>query len=614
LVRGSTACAALALAFSTASAFGGCATSTPSGFVELDDSGPSNAGSGGSSSDARNLIGDSAPAGGYVCSSDLHDVVDNDGTVVKTCPPTQGCAAGACEPACKAAGDNHGNIGCDFLVSTPSFFADYDLNGYTGPCFAVFVANNWNEPVTVHVTRDGKSYDPTQFGLMPVAGAPSTSWPHLPPTGVPVGRVAILYLDADPSSNFACPTGTASPYSTAVQGTGRGNAWHLATDAPVSAYDILPYGGAGSLLPDAELLLPTTAWGTNYVAVVPQFVSGANNGAPGPHWAQVVALQDNTTVKIVPTVPLPSGTNVAPAPANAVTTYTLAAGEFVQWQNPYAYPSPGAAPMDVSGSILSSDAPIAFVGGNGYLCLGSATSTGGGCDSDHAQIPPVSALGHEYAPAPYTTRRNDGIEESLPYRIVGMVTGTTLTFDPPIPGAPAALGLGQTVDFEATGAFVVKSQDDKHPFYVGQMMTGCNVTGGSSTGCLGDEDYDNVMPPAQFLSSYVFFTDPTYATTTLTFVRVRGKAGFQDVKLDCLAGPLSGWKPMGASATYEWTTVDLVRNGVGNGDCTNGPHSVKSSAPFGLTVWGLDDAASYGYPAGTNVAPINSVVIPPTPR
>src|SRR5262249_1375410 len=38
----------------------------------------------------------------------------------------------------------------------------------------------------------------------------------------------------------------------------------------VSAYDILPYGGALSYLPSAELLLPTTAWGTNYVAAGPQ--------------------------------------------------------------------------------------------------------------------------------------------------------------------------------------------------------------------------------------------------------------------------------------------------------------------------------------------------------
>ena len=69
------------------------------------------------------------------------------------------------------------------------------------------------------------------------------------------------------------------------------------------------------------------------------------------------------------------------------------------------------------------------------------------------------------------------------------------------------------VDFQATGPFVVKSQDDNHPFYVGQVMTGCNVTGGGRGGCLGDEEYVNILAPAQFLTKYVFFSDPTYATT-----------------------------------------------------------------------------------------------------
>jgi hypothetical protein len=208
------------------------------------------------------------------------------------------------------------------------------------------------------------------------------------------------------------------------------------------------------------------------------------------------------------------------------------------------------------------------------------------------------------------------MEESIPYRIVGMVKGTTLTYDPPVPGAPATLDLGQWVDFEATGAFIVKSQDDKHPFYIGQMMPGCSVTSGSRppSGCLGDEEFVNVMPPAQFLASYVFFTDLTYPTTTFTFVRVKTNSGFQDVTLDCLTQPISGWQPVGSTGNYQWATVDLIRGGTGNGTCQNGPHSAKSKGPFGLTVWGLADAASYGYPAGTNVAPINSVVIPPVPQ
>ncbi len=563
--------------------------------------------------------GDSAPPA-MGCSPDLHNVTNASGQVVQMCPADQGCAGGMCVPACQAAGASHGNIGCDFMVATPSFFADYAYSGgsYYSPCFAVFLANNWGTPMTITVSRSGAMYDATTFGRIPIAGMPETSWTPVPATGVPPGEVAVLFLEENPSTSFMCPVAPALSMATAVKNTDVGAAWHIATGAPVSAYDILPYGGASSLLPSAELLFPTSAWGTNYITVVPKLASGGNDSEPGPQWAQILAMTDGTQVKVVPTVALPgNGTTVPAAPANAVTTFTLNAGEFIQWQNPYTFASPGAAPMEMSGSILSSNFPIAFMAGNGYLCLGSTTDTaGGGCDSGHQQIAPVSALGYEYAPAPYTTRRADLMPESLPYRIVGTVNGTTLTYDPPVTGAPATLSLGQYVDFEATGAFDVKSQDAMHPFYLGQMMTGCEVTSGSRPpgGCIGDEEYVNVMPPAQFLSSYVFFTDPTYPTTTFTLVRNKGPSGFADVTIDCMTAPLTGWQPVGSSGNNEWTTVDLIRGGTGTGTCTNGPHSAKSTAPFGLTVWGLASFASYGYPAGTNIAPINTVVIPPTPQ
>jgi len=172
----------------------------------------------------------------------------------------------------------------------------------------------------------------------------------------------------------------------------------------------------------------------------------------------------------------------------------------------------------------------------------------------------------------------------------------------------------------------VTSQDAQHPFFISQMMTGCDVTGGSRTGCsaaaiskfgsccLGDEEYVIVVPPAQFLQKYVFFTDPTYPTTNLVFTREKTASGFQDVTLDCTGAPLSGWKPVGAGGKYEVTNIDLVRASSKNGQCDNGPHVATSNGSFGLTVWGLDSFSSYGYPAGGNVAPINSVVIPPTPH
>jgi hypothetical protein len=49
---------------------------------------------------------------------------------------------------------------------------------------------------------------------------------------------------------------------------------------------------------------------------------------------------------------------------------------------------------------------------------------------------------------------------------------------------------------------------------------------------------------------------------------------------------------------------------------------MNSNAPFGLAVWGwgtpktstFTQNVSYSYPGGMNVQPINTVVVPPTPK
>jgi hypothetical protein len=544
------------------------------------------------------LEGDGSNSNGLACSGDLQSVINaSTGAVVSTCPSDQGCAAGKCVAACDAAQASHGTIGCDYVVATPSFYV-----GESSPCFAIFVANGWSKPVTISVSRGGTSYDVTTFGRIAAAGTPESSWATLSSTGLPPGQVAVLFMSSDPSAAVTCPVATAINAGTAITGTGTGTAWHVTTDVPVTSYDILPYGGAISHLPSAELLLPTTAWGTNYFGIVPLRGERADSL---PQWGQIVGQADGTTVQIAPNVTLPSGAGVAAAPKGSTTSYTLNAGDVIQWQDS----------TEMSGSVISSDKPIGFTGGIGYDCYTSATSTGGGCDSAHQQIPPLSAFGSLYVAPPFATRRADLQPESIPYRIIAAVDGTTLTYDPPVAGAPATLAAGSVQLFESTTAFVVKSQDNAHPFYVGQIMPGCDVTGGSrgTTDCLGDEEYVNILPPAQFLTKYLFFTDATYGTTNLVFTRVKTPEGFQDVKLDC-AGTLTGWTPVDSADTYEVTNVDVIRDGTPNGACKNGPQTASSNGPFGLMVWGEDTYASYAYPAGGNVAPINAVVVPPTPR
>ncbi len=55
---------------------------------------------------------------------------------------------------------------------------------------------------------------------------------------------------------------------------------------------------------------------------------------------------------------------------------------------------------------------------------------------------------------------------------------------------------------------------------------------------------------------------------------------------------------------------------MGVNGCTNGRQEIKSTLPFGVTVWGWGTQAqqtqlvSYAYPAGAGFQPINTVVVP----
>jgi hypothetical protein len=505
-------------------------------------------------------------------------------------------------------------------------------SGQAQPCFAMFVANTWPVGAALTVSYGGTTYDPTTFGYIPSQTA-AAQWPALTAQGIPVGNVAVLYLSGaanvgfveDPTDILSCPQATATGNSTAPVwtsasggGTGKYAAFHVTSSVPVTAYDVFPFGGANSHFPAAELLYPSSAWGTNYV------VLATPQGTLSPsrlEYADIVAYEDGTSVTFSPAVALPGGGSYAAVAQNGSTTFTLDAGEYAHWET-----SPSS--IDLSGSVVLATKPVSVTAGNDLFRLQPIAEPGG--DATHAQIAPVSALGFDYAVSPYTTRRADLQEESIYYRIVGVVDGTTLTYDPSAAGAPTSTAQSQVSDFQVVGAFRVQSQDKNHPFALAQVMSTGNlnfVDGGtfrpdcatiqylSEPKACGDEDFVPLIPPTQFLSEYVFFTDPTYSTTTLDLVRTRAHGAFHDVTVDCL-GTIAGWKPVDSADTYEYARVDLLRavppgTAPDAGTCSNGRHVATSEGAFGLVVYGLDTYSSYGYPAGGNAAVLSGVVVQP---
>lgn len=585
-------------------------------------------GTGGISGGAHNAGGSAASSGGGIvldgagglgaaasagqCSADLRSIVDAQGSLLKSCSDDEACAGGSCIAACDAAARSRGSVGCEFWALEPPFIYNGQSSRERGPCYAAFVANAWSRPAKLSVTRAGLSLDVTSFARIPRGSGKSTQYEALPATGLPPNEVAVLFLSHEPGTrdrtSLECPVAPAVLADAAIQGSGHGAAFHIVSDTPISAYDILPYGGASSYLPSATLLLPATTWGTNYIALAPR------NGGSGQLWTSIVAREDGTTVDVAPRKALPGSDSLPSAPVGQVMRYTLSAGEAIQWID-----LERGKDFDPSGSVFESNKPIGLWAGNTALNVDSATSpNGGSSDSAHQQLPPIQSLGSAYVGPSIATRLPNDEPESVPYRLLGVVDGTELTWDPAPPSAaPLTLDKGQIAEFQTIELFSVRSQDAEHPFVFTQYMPGtpkAPLPGGCGSNCyLGDDEWVSLIPAEQFLTRYVFFTDPSYATTTLVVIRKKGAAGFADVELECL-GTLEGWQPVGTEGDFEVAHVHVVRGTLPLGTCSTSRHIASSREPFGVVVWGTDDAASYAYPAGGNLAAVNGVIVPPIVR
>lgn len=563
--------------------------------------------------DASFVLPDAGEAGPCPigCSSDLHDVVDCHGNVITACTGTQGCdvATNTCINACTAAVDNKNSVGCEYYAT----FMEADPTA----CFAAYVANTWDTPATIMIDYAGTTFtNIASFTALPVGSGTSLTYNPYPGTLAP-GEVAVLFLGGEEGGNPKCVVQPAVPttgsISAMVSGTGIGSSFHITTDVPVVAFEMNPFGGGNTAITGGSLLLPVSVWDTNYIAATAEAYS---TGTPS---INIIAQADNTTVTILPKVALAGGNGIPSGPANVPASFTLNAGQEAQIEQE----------ADLAGSVIQSTGPVGVMAGNpcGQAPIGTSF-----CDHGEQMLPPVHALGSEYVGVMYRSRTG----EPAIWRLVGAVKGTNLTFSTPIgassgyPAAPATLNQGDVAEFSTATPFIVTSQDSAHPFMLFEIMSSSQwaymPNKGPNKFGYGDPDLNVQVPPQQYLSNYVIMADPTYPETSLTLIRELNKSqSFDDVMIDCLTGPITGWQPVGAN--YEYARLDLQTGDfLPVGTCSNGVHQLMSATPFALSVWGWGTPltgttqstftanVSYSYPGGMNLQPINNVVVNPTPN
>jgi hypothetical protein len=306
---------------------------------------------------------------------------------------------------------------------------------------------------------------------------------------------------------------------------------------------------------DAYVGLPSDILGTEYIVL-----SYQNSIVNGSELA-IVATAEATTVTITPAV------STGQRPASVPYTLTLGRGQTYQLMN--TNPAPG----DLTGTIITSDQPIAVFGG--HLCANVPPNVAF-CDHLVEQLPPVVTWGKHFMTMPLATRRKGDT-----FRFLASTDGTQVSVNGSL---VATLERGQFFEqIIATPAHITADQ----PILVAQYANGTAFDGVTA------DPFMMLIPPfEQFLATYTVTTPAT--GFPLNFVNiVTPNAAVGSITLDSAAIPVASFIPIGSSG-FSGAQVPIGL----------GAHTLNGPLPFGTFVYGFAADDSYGYPGGMSLAPV----------
>ncbi|MGR5422398.1 hypothetical protein [Vibrio sp. PNB22_4_1] len=318
----------------------------------------------------------------------------------------------------------------------------------------------------------------------------------------------------------------------------------IVADADVSVYGL----SQQRYTTDAYLGLPVDSLGVNYVIPSYEVLSSSY-----PSQLTVVAAYDGTTITVTPTVQ--AGSRAAGQPF----TVTLNRDETYYLESN----------LDLTGTEVNSDLPIAVFGGNNCANVPRRSSA---CDHLVEMVPAISTWGKSFLTYPLATRRNGEV-----FRVIASEDNTDIIIN------------GSVVSNIQAGAFyetVLTSQsiiESNNPVLVVQYSPGSSFDGVRS------DPFMMIIPPSeQFLDEYTFTTLGADSGFSNGFVSV--VIPTDDVESLTLDGELvdsSIFAPIGISG-YSGAQLPL----------TQGSYRLEAAVPFGIYVYGFGNYDSYGYTGG----------------
>ncbi len=398
-------------------------------------------------------------------------------------------------------------------------------------------------------------------------------------------------------------------------------AYRVVASAPIIAYQFNPLENANVFSNDASLLLPATLLGRDYIVMTREQTFDTLRGFitvvgtdPQPTEVFVDFTADTLTGTIYPgtarQAPIP------PYKPGGSAKFVLEQFDVLNIETN----RPGA---DLTGTIIRANRRVAVFGGseasnapNTAACVDIDPVTSKGvcawdrktscksvsdcvsagfntCCADHLeqQMFPVSTWGKTYV----ATKSWDRNMESDVWRIMAAEDNTKVFVVPPQPGISVpVLNRGEWYEFESRQHFEVHA--DK-PILVGQFLAAQdapepNVGGIPQAGDAGTGDpaFMLAIPIEQYRFDFVVLTPAEYEFNYINVVAPTGSV----VEVNGEEIPAGYFEVIG-SGDYS-----VYRQQV-----PPGAHTITSSEPAGVIVYGYDQYVSYGYTGGLDLVEIN---------
>lgn len=452
----------------------------------------------------------------------------------------------------------------------PSYAQDFSNKGkefWLAYCYHVGMVNPGNAPaMTLYITSDvATTYTVEIYGVTTIATGPI-------------------------AANQVIPVSIPNAYFISTDGQTNGRTIRVTGLKPIVVYSFITRSQASA----ATLCLPTNVLGKEYYSASFTQLSNEQNSAS---YITIIAVEDNTSVEIVPT-----NTTAGGWAANSTNVINLNKGQIYQVLGT----TTGTSGVDLSGTRVRSIAAasggckkIAVFSGAGKISIGSPPTpplnpnncNGGSADNLYQQLYPISSWGKKYLTVPSADRPNNH------YRIFRYDPAANVYLNGVL--IPAASFTNNFYQFYNNTPNLIESDI---PIAVAQYFTSQNCP-------INQNPYDpdmiilnpleqninrvtlvnspltvNQNPPHQHNIHVIMRNDASGTPTPGT-----GQSSF---RFDGNPIPISSWTVHPQNGNYSYLYLPNV---------TSGNHRLSSDSGFNAIAYGYGNAETYGYSAGANV-------------